>query len=268
VRCGAGGAPERWSGSWLAVRTLRPRVRLETGVYVLRSTYIKDRGPQSMWSVDNSPFCQIHHYRDLLFRPRGELLYASTPLGPEQMRRRFKRRLFEELLEEGRLREAHGDVAAPEPSDAAAGGAAPLRAQPQPPALPQPLPQPQPPAPRGGAASPGSSTQMSQRQQARLARERRKLDPTKADTIYRGAYSVSGDELSAVINLVNFSVTLVLGTEARAGSHDRLHLRRHQSVYHKPDEPVIDYALSRHKRETLFEYYSFSYTLVNDRGPS
>lgn len=75
--------------SWYLTGKRRPRVKF-SGVYVHRHTYIRDRGPQNMWSVGNKRFLQIAHYRYACFLPNGRLCYASTPIDPSRMLPEFQ----------------------------------------------------------------------------------------------------------------------------------------------------------------------------------
>jgi len=225
IRCAvntAGASVPRRFGSWLTARTLRPHVRTDTGLYVMRHIYIKNTGPPSMWTEEYTPFCEVRHFRYFLFLPNGELFYASTPLGLPQMRPKFIRRLREEYHERGKI----SLLAETGESD------------------------------HSGAAQPDAQP-LSLRQRARLQNQRKKLDTLKADTIYKGCYTIKAGLLTAVLNMVNYSVTFTLECEPGSGRHSSLYTIRHQSLYHKEGEDIIDYKLSSFRRDRVFEYYPF-----------
>lgn len=221
--------------SWDAARRLRPRVRTETGIYILKSTYVRTAGPRTLWSPeDYSAVLEMKHYRYLLFKPDGQVLYASTPFAPNKMRSKFKQRLFQDWVAEGLAREVIEEQEGEEE-----GGEGDLASKAM-------LQQSKP------------VERMSRRKRAELLRlQRQKLDTTKGDVIHTGLYSVSGGIASVVVNLVNYTVTFDLKLYPRDGSHDILQTVRHQSVYHKDDARVIDYELSKSMLERLWNYYSF-----------
>jgi len=224
----SGGVCPKRFGTWYKTAIRRPRVRTETGVYVLRSTYIRYTGPRSMWTEQYERYCEVKHYRYMLFRPNGDVLYASTPLAWAQMRKKLIKRHREELVEEGTLKRLarEGEVEGEYDSETEEGH---------------------------GSAAP-APTPLNRRQRARLARESRKVDTTKADTIFKGLYTVNGKQVNVVLNMVKYTVTFTLTCDARNGKHDRIHIAQHQSVYHKAGERVNNYKLSPHYKDRCFQY--------------
>ncbi|GBG32683.1 F-box only protein 9 [Hondaea fermentalgiana] len=228
--------------SWEKVRRLRPRVRPETGVYILKSTYIRTAGPRTLWSPeDYKAVLEMRHYRYLLFKPDGQVLYASTPFAPAKMRPKFKQKLFEDWVTDGVARQV---VEMEEDGENEGEGQAEGKTE-------------------SGVKTPAAPNKpvekMTRRKRAELLRlQRQKLDTTRGDVIHTGLYTVSNGVVSVVINLVRYTVTFDLKLHPRGGSHDILQTVKHQSVYHKEGERIVDYKLSGSVLERLWNYYAFS----------
>lgn len=238
VRCCAGpghasraGKPKRF-GTWQVARKRRPRVRMETGIYMLQSMYVQSCGSRSMWSPeDYKPVMEIRHYRYLVFKPDGQVLYASTPLPMSKMRQKFARRLREEYLARGALLAAD-DGPGPEDGNGL-GHAAKGNSN------------------RGRGRGRDKGKRLSARQRANL------VDPTKADAIFPGFYTVVGSRASVVLDMGRYTVTFELELLDNDGAHDVLRTERHQSVYHKVGEAVTDYELSLSIFDRTWHYYNF-----------
>jgi len=211
--------------SWEEAKRKRPRVRMETGLYILKTMYVKATGPRTMWAPeDYKAVLEIHHFRYILFQPDGQVLYASTPLTPSQMRDKFLKKQREDWIANGvmnRILEDEGNGLAQSVAE----------------------------KPR---------QKLTRRERAGLLRQqRRKLDPTKADTIYNGFYSVRGNDVSVVLNMMTYSVTFTLDIEANGGCYDQLVTTSHQSQYHRENEPIVTYRLSRNFFENVWYYHAF-----------
>ncbi len=230
VQCRAGALPRQFA-SWYEAGQKRPRVRVDTGVYILRHMYFRDPGPRTPWTKaeDYKPFLDCRHYRYFLFKPTGELLYCSTPLAPHLMRPKFIRKLKEDYVQEGLVRRVREGGEDEDEADGKDSGE--------------------------NAESPPAPKPLTKRERAmlRAAARREKVDVTKADVIHRGFYTVLGKKLTTVMNLGNFSVTF---TFEIIESH-LFEIVSHSSVYHNANAVVQHYEVPRFRPDRIFEYYSF-----------
>uniref|UniRef100_A0A7S2RJW7 F-box protein Hrt3/FBXO9 C-terminal domain-containing protein n=1 Tax=Mucochytrium quahogii TaxID=96639 RepID=A0A7S2RJW7_9STRA len=224
--------------SWYETKLWRPRVRMETGLYVLQTLYFRSNGPRSMWSENYSPYSEVTHYRYLLFKPNGTVLYASTPVGFKRMSKQIKTAYIQEHLEKIKahspVRELAGDdgdfVQAPSQ---------------------KPVPVRKRKKNRKGKGS---------------NHEDQASAPSKVDSIYTGRYTVNGKTMTVVLDLITFTVMFTMELDAHGGSHDRMFLVSHKSVYHSEngeDAVVVHYSAETSNCRKTWWYYPYNSNLFD-----